>query len=127
MAAHQEHLVRDAAPDDGYRFDGRGSGHGVGMCVIGSTRLAARGQTARAILTRYFPGTTIEPMREDTVPASVTRRAPAPVATPAPRAPVQPAAATRTAPRPAPSTSMPAPAGISKRSCPGAGSSWQPR
>ena len=50
--------------DEGYRFEGRGSGHGVGMCVIGSTRLAARGQTAREILSRYFPGTAIESMRE---------------------------------------------------------------
>jgi SpoIID/LytB domain protein len=61
---------------EGYRFEGRGSGHGVGMCVIGSTRLAARGQTAGEILTRYFPGTAIESMRE-TVPLPV---APAPVA-----------------------------------------------
>jgi stage II sporulation protein D len=42
-----------------YHFDGRGSGHGVGMCVIGSARLAERGATADGILGRYFPGTTI--------------------------------------------------------------------
>src|SRR5581483_469493 len=29
--------------DGGFRFDGHGSGHGVGLCVIGSARLAARG------------------------------------------------------------------------------------
>jgi SpoIID/LytB domain protein len=39
-----------------YRFSGHGSGHGVGMCVIGSARLAARGASAEAILARYFPG-----------------------------------------------------------------------
>ncbi len=39
-----------------YRFSGHGYGHGVGMCVIGSARLAAGGQNADAILTRYFPG-----------------------------------------------------------------------
>jgi hypothetical protein len=44
---------------DNYRFTGRGSGHGVGLCVIGSVRLAARGSNARAILERYFPGLTI--------------------------------------------------------------------
>jgi SpoIID/LytB domain protein len=44
---------------DRYRFDGHGSGHGVGLCVIGSTRLAATGQSAREILGRYFPGLTI--------------------------------------------------------------------
>jgi len=39
-----------------YRFSGRGSGHGVGMCVIGSARLAERGVSAEAILALYFPG-----------------------------------------------------------------------
>jgi hypothetical protein len=43
----------------GYRFTGHGSGHGVGLCVIGSTNLAARGTRAAAILQKYFPGTTI--------------------------------------------------------------------
>ena len=41
---------------DSYRFTGHGSGHGVGMCVIGSAKLAERGTTAAAILARYFPG-----------------------------------------------------------------------
>jgi len=41
---------------DAYRFAGRGSGHGVGLCVIGSARLAEAGQSADAILRRYFPG-----------------------------------------------------------------------
>ena len=39
-----------------YRFAGQGSGHGVGLCVIGATRLAASGQRSTAILNRYFPG-----------------------------------------------------------------------
>jgi stage II sporulation protein D len=41
---------------DTYRFSGHGSGHGVGMCVIGSARLAERGKSAADILKRYFPG-----------------------------------------------------------------------
>lgn len=41
---------------DRYRFNGHGSGHGVGLCVIGSARLAAAGRTAADILSRYFPG-----------------------------------------------------------------------
>jgi SpoIID/LytB domain protein len=49
---------------DGYRFTGRGSGHGVGLCVIGSLRLAAQGSNARAILERYFPGLTISADRQ---------------------------------------------------------------
>jgi stage II sporulation protein D len=44
-----------------YRFSGHGSGHGVGLCVIGSARLGEQGQTAEAILARYFPGLTIGP------------------------------------------------------------------
>ena len=42
-----------------YRFTGHGSGHGVGLCVIGSARLAERGASAEAILARYFPGLAI--------------------------------------------------------------------
>ena len=42
-----------------YRFTGHGSGHGVGMCVIGSGRLAVQGRSATEILERYFPGLTI--------------------------------------------------------------------
>ena len=54
-------LVKSAAFEmdrrgDTYHFDGRGYGHGVGMCVIGSVNLAARGQTAAQILARYYPG-----------------------------------------------------------------------
>ena len=42
-----------------FRFTGRGAGHGVGLCVIGSMKLASTGQSAAAILARYFPGTEI--------------------------------------------------------------------
>lgn len=44
---------------DGYEFSGQGYGHGVGMCVIGATRLAERGESGRELLVRYFPGTTL--------------------------------------------------------------------
>ena len=44
---------------DAYRFSGHGSGHGVGLCVIGSARLAADGRNATYILGRYFPGLNI--------------------------------------------------------------------
>jgi SpoIID/LytB domain protein len=46
-------LKRDG---DAYRFTGHGSGHGVGMCVIGSARLGAQGKSPESILARYFPG-----------------------------------------------------------------------
>jgi stage II sporulation protein D len=48
---------------DVFRFTGRGSGHGVGLCVIGSTRLAAEGRTTTDILSRYFPGLDISSSR----------------------------------------------------------------
>jgi len=44
---------------DVYRFAGHGSGHGVGLCVIGSAHLADEGQSAEQILARYFPGLAI--------------------------------------------------------------------
>jgi stage II sporulation protein D len=37
-------------------FTGRGYGHGVGMCVVGAGRRALRGESAEAILAKYFPG-----------------------------------------------------------------------
>jgi stage II sporulation protein D len=51
----------------GYRFSGRGAGHGVGLCVLGSTRLASRGESVDAILAAYFPGleaTALRPARQ---------------------------------------------------------------
>lgn len=40
----------------GFRFTGRGFGHGVGMCVIGAGRRAARGENLQSILGHYYPG-----------------------------------------------------------------------
>ncbi|MGE0594516.1 MAG: SpoIID/LytB domain-containing protein [Vicinamibacterales bacterium] len=37
-------------------FTGRGYGHGVGMCVVGAGRRAARGDSVAAILAFYYPG-----------------------------------------------------------------------
>jgi peptidoglycan hydrolase-like amidase len=39
-----------------YTFKGRGYGHGVGFCVIGSMRRAARGESRSSLLSAYFPG-----------------------------------------------------------------------
>jgi len=41
---------------DHLRVDGRGWGHGVGMCQWGAVGRARAGQSARAILETYFPG-----------------------------------------------------------------------
>ena len=39
----------------GSRLEGRGTGHGFGLCQLGAQDLARRGQTAIAILSHYFP------------------------------------------------------------------------
>jgi stage II sporulation protein D (peptidoglycan lytic transglycosylase) len=46
-------------PDGGLRIDGRGFGHGVGLCQQGAKTMAARGYSAEAILLHYFPGSEI--------------------------------------------------------------------
>ena len=40
---------------------GNGCGHGVGMCQWGAIGRARAGQTARAILAAYYPGTSVGP------------------------------------------------------------------
>jgi SpoIID/LytB domain protein len=49
---------------DGENFvlEGRGYGHGVGMCQWGAAGLAKQGSDFRAILTRYYPGCEIQPL-----------------------------------------------------------------
>ncbi|HXH49479.1 MAG TPA: SpoIID/LytB domain-containing protein, partial [Terriglobia bacterium] len=41
-------------------FDGRGLGHGVGLCQAGADGMAGLGASYREILAHYFPGTTVE-------------------------------------------------------------------
>ncbi len=53
----------------GYRVTGHGWGHGVGLCVLGSVRLAAAGETSAAILQRYFPGLQLTATARTTVAA----------------------------------------------------------
>jgi stage II sporulation protein D len=40
-------------------FDGRGYGHGVGLCQAGATEMAREGKSTRDILAFYFPGTSL--------------------------------------------------------------------
>lgn len=50
---------------DRFVFDGRGFGHGVGLCQTGAFARAAAGETVEAILSFYFPGTlVVNPRRE---------------------------------------------------------------
>ncbi len=47
-------------PGSSARISGAGWGHGVGMCQWGAIGRARAGQTARDILSTYYPGTRIE-------------------------------------------------------------------
>ena len=41
---------------DGFRADGTGFGHGVGLCQVGAIARARRGDSLQAILAHYYPG-----------------------------------------------------------------------
>jgi stage II sporulation protein D len=44
--------------------DGRGNGHGVGMCQAGALEMAAEGRDYPAILGHYYPGIALERLRD---------------------------------------------------------------
>jgi stage II sporulation protein D len=46
-------------------FQGRGSGHGAGLCQIGADRMGAEGRSYREILAFYFPGTQVSAAAKD--------------------------------------------------------------
>lgn len=45
--------------DGALHFDGKGFGHGVGLCQAGAYEMAAEGRSYREILRFYFPGTEV--------------------------------------------------------------------
>jgi hypothetical protein len=55
-------VTRTAA---GFRFAGRGAGHGVGLCVLGAASRAAAGESADAILRDYYPGLVLKKVAGD--------------------------------------------------------------
>jgi stage II sporulation protein D len=69
----------------GYRFKGRGFGHGVGLCVIGAGKRALQGATADDILKFYYPGLKIGSVGATALtsatPAATVPPAPKPVVT----------------------------------------------
>ncbi|MGE0363665.1 MAG: SpoIID/LytB domain-containing protein [Vicinamibacterales bacterium] len=77
-------VTRTAA---GYRFRGVGFGHGVGLCVIGAGRRAARGESAAQILRAYFGDLAISDGPPAETPAVVEAAPPRPVPPAAPVAP----------------------------------------
>lgn len=50
---------------DGFRFDGRGWGHGVGLCQWGAIEMGKEGKNYREILAHYYPGTKIDRLPEE--------------------------------------------------------------
>ncbi|HEY0795310.1 MAG TPA: SpoIID/LytB domain-containing protein [Acidisarcina sp.] len=50
-------------------FDGRGHGHGVGLCQTGAAEMAAEGKDSSAILSFYFPGTAVHIMSNSARPS----------------------------------------------------------
>lgn len=88
----------------GYRFQGVGYGHGVGLCVLGAGRRAARGDDTASILWAYFRDLTISgtpalrSSRTTSAPAVMAAppEAERPAGPPPPAPPVAPAAALAT-------------------------------
>ena len=53
-------IFKIAVTDKGFRFyDGRGYGHGVGLCQCGSEGMARKGISFEKILSHYYPGSKI--------------------------------------------------------------------
>jgi stage II sporulation protein D len=44
-------------------LEGRGTGHGIGLCQLGASDLAARGENYQKILAHYFPNTTLSELK----------------------------------------------------------------
>jgi stage II sporulation protein D len=88
---------------NGYRFEGQGFGHGVGLCVLGSAKRAERGGSARDIVGAYFPGLAIGPMPSVAGP-SLAEAPPARATAPAAHVAPAPAAAAATVIPPAAAT-----------------------
>jgi stage II sporulation protein D len=54
-------IIKNAEGDiDSIIFEGRGNGHGVGMCQTGAIGMARKGHTYRQILQHYYPDTEIK-------------------------------------------------------------------
>lgn len=49
-------LTKLERTSSGFVFEGRGAGHGVGMCQWGARGMAEAGHAYEAILSRYYPG-----------------------------------------------------------------------
>ena len=51
--------------DKNIKINGKGNGHGVGLCQWGAIYLSREGTDYKEILSHYFPGTEIKPILYD--------------------------------------------------------------
>jgi stage II sporulation protein D len=56
------YLTRLERSGGGFLFEGRGAGHGVGMCQWGARGMAEAGIDAKTILSAYYPGARLSPL-----------------------------------------------------------------
>lgn len=56
-------------PDGALALEGRGRGHGIGLCQSGARRRAKLGENWRMILAHYFPGAGLGPLTADLLDA----------------------------------------------------------
>ena len=56
-------IPSDTHHEENGTLEGRGSGHGVGLCQLGASDLAAHGEKLVAILEHYFPNTSLPTLR----------------------------------------------------------------
>lgn len=54
-----DNLFESQSTESGWRFEGRGWGHGVGMCQLGAFGMASRGLHHAVILSHYYSGVEI--------------------------------------------------------------------
>ncbi len=62
------HHHRSAERGSGWLFEGRGWGHGVGMCQAGAYGMAVRGLSYREILEHYYSGIELGPVPRENSP-----------------------------------------------------------
>jgi stage II sporulation protein D len=52
-------LPSNSYSSEGGVLEGRGTGHGIGLCQLGAADMASHGSTSEKILTYFFPNTTL--------------------------------------------------------------------
>lgn len=58
------YILHLAKTKEGYLFQGRGWGHGIGLCQWGAKAMAESGKDYKQILRHYFPGAQLEEWQE---------------------------------------------------------------